>query len=168
MLGYYKNEQATQEVLQEGWYSTGDLGTIDAQGILSICGRVKNLIVTPNGKNVYPEEIENQLLKSPFITEIIVFGRKVNNSAEEVYASIFPCEEALFDFQQQQNKGPLSPTEVELLIRHEVMKYGKDLADYKRVKKFSLREDEFPKTTTRKIKRYVLETSISTEDWHPL
>lgn len=164
MLGYYKNEQATQEVLQDGWYRTGDLGTIDAQGLLSICGRVKNLIVTPNGKNVYPEEVENQLLNSPFIAEIIVFGRKVNNSAEEVYASIFPCEEALFDFQQQQNKGPLSPTEVELLIRQEVMKYGKDLADYKRVKKFSLREDEFPKTTTRKIKRYVLEPSISAED----
>ncbi len=164
MLGYYKNEQATREVLQEGWYSTGDLGTIDAQGILSICGRVKNLIVTPNGKNVYPEEVENQLLNSPFIAEIIVFGRKVNESTEEVYASIFPCEEALFDFQQQQNKGPLSPTEVELLIRQEVMKYGKDLADYKRVKKFSLREDEFPKTTTRKIKRYVLEPSISAED----
>ena len=164
MLGYYKNKQATDEVLKDDWYSTGDLGAIDAEGLLSICGRVKNLIVTPNGKNVYPEEVENQLLNSPFIAEIVVFGHKVSPTAEEVYASIFPCEEALFDFQQRQGKGPLSPTEVEVLIRQEVMKYGKDLADYKRVKKFSLREDEFPKTTTRKIKRYVLEPSISAED----
>ena len=164
MLGYYKNEQATKEVLNDGWYRTGDLGSIDSDGLLSICGRVKNLIVTPNGKNVYPEEVENQLLNSPFIAEIVVYGHKLSQTSEEVYASIFPCEEALFDFQQQQNKGPLSPTEVELLIRKEVMEYGKDLADYKRVKKFSLRDDEFPKTTTRKIKRYVLEPSISAED----
>jgi len=163
MLGYYKNEQATHEVLQDGWYRTGDLGRIDAAGLLSICGRVKNLIVMPNGKNVYPEEVENQLLKSSFIAEIVVYGHKVDRSTEEVYASIFPCEEALFDFQQRQGKGPLSAAEVELLIRQDVIKYGKGLADYKRVKKFSLREDEFPKTTTRKIKRYTLEPSISAE-----
>ena len=163
MLGYYKNELATNEVLQDGWYSTGDLGRVDEEGLLSLCGRVKNLIVTPNGKNVYPEEVENQLLNSPFIAEVIVYGHKVNHTAEEVYASIFPCEEALFDFQQQQGESPLTPAEVEGLIRLEVVKYGKDLADYKRVKKFSLREDEFPKTTTRKIKRYVLEPEISTE-----
>ena len=164
MIGYYKNEKATKEVLHNGWYSTGDLGSIDSNGLLSICGRVKNLIVTANGKNVYPEEVENQLLHSPFIEEIVVYGHKVSTTAEEVYADIFPCEEMLFDFQQQQGKSPLSPTEVEALIRQEVMKYGKDLADYKRVKKFSLREDEFPKTTTRKIKRYTLEPSISAED----
>ncbi len=164
MLGYYKNEQATRDVLRDGWYHTGDLGTIDNEGVVSICGRVKNLIVTPNGKNVYPEEVENQLSNSPLIAEIMVYGHKVNATSEEVYASIFPCEEALFTYQQQQNKGPLTPQEVEALIRQEVLKYGKDLADYKRVKKFSLREDEFPKTTTRKIKRFVIEPSISTEE----
>lgn len=163
MLGYYKNEQASGEVLQDGWYRTGDLGTLDQDGMLSICGRVKNLIVTPNGKNVYPEEVENHLLNSPYIAEIMVYGHKVSATAEEVYASIFPCEEALFEYQQQQSKGPLSPDEVEELIRKEVLSYGKDLADYKRVKKFSLREDEFPKTTTRKIKRYVLEPEIAIE-----
>lgn len=163
MLGYYKNEQATSEVLHDGWYRTGDLGNIDPNGVVSICGRVKNLIVTPNGKNVYPEEIENQLSNSPFIAEIVVYGHKVNATSEEVYASIFACEEALFEYQQQRDKGPLSPAEVEALIRQEVLKYGKDLADYKRVKKFSLRDEEFPKTTTRKIKRFVIEPSISTE-----
>jgi len=163
MLGYYKNEKATNEVLHDGWYSTGDLGKIDEEGMLSICGRVKNLIVTPNGKNVYPEEIENQLLNSPFIAEIMVYGHKVSDTAEEVYASIFPCEEALFEYQQQQAKEPLTPVEVEALIRKEVLLFSKDLADYKRIKKFSLREDEFPKTTTRKIKRYVIEPEVSME-----
>jgi long-chain acyl-CoA synthetase len=164
MLGYYKNAQATREVLQDGWYSTGDLGTLGADGTLTICGRVKNLIVTPNGKNVYPEEVENQLSNSPYIAEIMVYGHKVSPTAEEVYASIFPNEEALFAYQQQLDKGPLTPAEVDALIRKEVLKYGKDLADYKRVKKFSLREDEFPKTTTRKIKRYTVTPTVSTED----
>jgi len=162
MLGYYKNEIATQEVLQDGWYSTGDLGTIATDGTLSICGRVKNLIVTPNGKNVYPEEVENQLSNSPFIAEIMVYGHKVSATAEEVYASIFPNEEALFEYQQQLGKGSLTAEEVDALIRAEVLKYGKDLSDYKRVKKFNLREDEFPKTTTRKIKRFAIEPTVST------
>ncbi|MCF6178538.1 MAG: AMP-binding protein [Geopsychrobacter sp.] len=164
MLGYYKNDTATQEVLHDGWYRTGDLGSFNAAGMLSICGRVKNLIVTANGKNVYPEEIENQLLNSPFIAEIMVYGHKVNATAEEVYASIFADEEALFAYQRQQGKGPLSPAEVETLIRQEVLKFGKDLSDYKRVKKFSLREDEFPKTTTRKIKRFAIDPNVSTDE----
>jgi len=163
MLGYYKNDQATKDVLKDGWYHTGDLGRFDKDGMLSICGRVKNLIVTPNGKNVYPEEIENQLLNSPFIAEIMVYGHKVSPTAEEVYAVIFPDEEALFSYEKEQNRGPMTAAEVENLIRRDVQTFGKELADYKRVKKFTLREDDFPKTTTRKIKRYVVEPEISTE-----
>jgi len=163
MLGYYKNDQATREVMKDGWYHTGDLGRFDGEGMLSICGRVKNLIVTPNGKNVYPEEVENQLLNSPYIAEIMVYGHKISPTAEEVYAVIFPNEGALFTHEKDLNRGPLTAAEVEDLIRREVLTYGKELADYKRVKKFTLREDEFPKTTTRKIKRYVVEPEISTE-----
>ena len=162
MLGYYNNEKATAEVLSDGWYHTGDLGRIGDDNMLSICGRVKNLIVTPNGKNVYPEEIENQLLKSPYIAEIMVYGHKISATAEEVYAIIFPEEEALFTLSKEHNDSPMDAAEIEALIRKEVLTYGKDLADYKRVKKFTLREDEFPKTTTRKIKRYVVEPEIST------
>lgn len=162
MLGYYKNDKATSEVLNDGWYRTGDLGRVDGEGMLSICGRVKNLIVTPNGKNVYPEEIENQLLKSPYIAEIMVYGHKISATAEEVYAVIFPDEEQLFTLAKERENKPLSADEIEELIRKEVLAYGKDLADYKRVKKFTLREDEFPKTTTRKIKRYIVEPEIST------
>lgn len=162
MLGYYKNDKATEEALRDGWYHTGDLGRIDKDQMLAICGRVKNLIVTPNGKNVYPEEIENQLLKSPYIAEIMVYGHKVSATAEEVYAVIFPNEETLFALAKDRNDEPLSAQEIEEMIRKEVLSFGKDLADYKRVKKFTLREDEFPKTTTRKIKRYVVEPEIST------
>ncbi len=103
--------------------------------MLKICGRVKNLIVTPNGKNVYPEEIENQLLKSPYIAEIMVYGHKVSATAEEVYAVIFPNEEALFALAKERDGSPLSAKEIEEIIRNEVLAYGKDLADYKRVKK---------------------------------
>ncbi len=80
MLGYYNNSQATKEVITEGWYHTGDLGCIEEDGYLRICGRLKNLIVTANGKNVYPEEVENELLNSHFIAEIMVYGHKVNET----------------------------------------------------------------------------------------
>lgn len=161
MLGYYKNDSATAQAIQDGWYHTGDLGYIDENNMLYICGRVKNLIVTPNGKNVYPEEVENQLLKSPYIAEIMVYGHKIGKTAEEVYAVIFPDEEALFALAKEQKDTPLSAMEIEDLIRREIQTHGKELADYKRVKKFTLREDEFPKTTTRKIKRYIVEPEIS-------
>ncbi|WP_148894463.1 AMP-dependent synthetase/ligase [Geothermobacter ehrlichii] len=161
MQGYYKRPDETAEVLNDGWYRTGDLGRMDEDGYLSICGRVKNLIVTPNGKNVYPEEVENELLKSPYIAEVMVYGHKVSPTAEEVYAVIYPDQEQLDNYQRERKKGPLSRADVEELIRREVLACGKRLADYKRIKKFTLRDDEFPKTTTRKIKRYVVEPEIS-------
>jgi len=161
MKGYYKNTDATNEVLVDGWYHTGDMGKIDSDGYLSICGRVKNLIVTPNGKNVYPEEIENELLNSPFIQEVMIYGHKVSPTAEEVHAQIYPDQEVIDSYAQEQGLYPLEHKAVEGLIRDEVLKIGKQLADYKRVKRFTLREDEFPKTTTRKIKRFVVEADIS-------
>lgn len=162
MLGYYNNQDATNEVITDGWYHTGDLGSIAEDGYLSICGRVKNLIVTANGKNVYPEEIENELSNSPFIAEVMVYGHKIDETSEEVYAMIYPDQEALDNYAAEAGKPPLNVQEVEALIRKEVLEQGKQLADYKRVKRFTLREDEFPKTTTRKIKRFVVEADIAT------
>ena len=161
MLGYYKNPAATEEVLKGGWYHTGDLGRVD-DGYLSICGRVKNLIVTPNGKNVYPEEVENELLKSPFIAEVMVYGHRTGTSAEEVHAVIFPNQEALDAHCSLTDSCPMTIAGVETLIRSEVQKACSSLADYKRVRKITLREDEFPKTTTRKIKRFAVEAQIPT------
>lgn len=164
MQGYYNNPQATAEVLQDGWYRTGDLGRIDADGYLSICGRVKNLIVIPNGKNVYPEEVENELLKSPYIAEVMVYGHRVGSVAEEVHAVIYPNQEELDNLAGRRGKDVLSVADLERLIRDEVLAAGKGLADYKRVRRFTLREDEFPKTTTRKIKRFAVEANVSTHD----
>lgn len=161
MQGYYKNPVATAEVLHDGWYRTGDLGRIDVAGHLALCGRVKNLIVTPNGKNVYPEEVENELLKSPFIAEVMVYGHKVG-TAEDVHAVIYPDQEALDDYSRNRNAAPMTVADVQTLIKREVQTACNALADYKRIKKFTLREDEFPKTTTRKIKRFEVEASIST------
>ena len=164
MQGYYNNPQATSEVLQDGWYRTGDLGRVDLDGFLSICGRVKNLIVTPNGKNVYPEEVENELLKSPYIAEVMVYGHRVGSLAEEVHAVIYPNQEELENLAGKRGTGALSVAELEQVIREEVLAIGKSLADYKRVKRFTIREDEFPKTTTRKIKRFAVEASVFTHD----
>jgi len=162
MQGYYKNPQATDEVLSDGWYRTGDLGVFSPDSYLSITGRVKNLIVTPNGKNVYPEEVENELLKSPFIAEVMVYGHRVNATTEEIHAIIYPNQEELDNQRRANDAPPMSVADVEALLRTEVMKACNGLADYKRVRKFTLREDEFPKTTTRKIKRFAVEASIST------
>ncbi len=162
MLGYFNNPQATTEVLTDGWYHTGDLGCLDKDGLLTICGRLKNVIVTANGKNVYPEEVENELLHSPFIAEAMVYGHKVDGTAEEVYAIIYPNQEAIDRHAQQHELTPMSEKQVEELIREEVLKAGRNLADYKRIRRFILREDEFPKTTTRKIKRFAVEARIET------
>jgi long-chain acyl-CoA synthetase len=160
MQGYFKNPQATLEALVDGWYRTGDLGRLDPDGFLAICGRVKNLIVTPNGKNVYPEEVENELLKSPYIAETVVYGQKVAPLTEEIHALIYPDLEALDGFARKQGKGFLSSAEVESLLRGEVIAACAGLATFKRVKKFTICGDEFPKTTTRKIKRFVVEKDI--------
>lgn len=162
MQGYYKNHQATAEVLVDGWYRTGDLGFLSTDGFLTISGRVKNLIVTPNGKNVYPEEVENELLKSPFIAEVMVYGHQVGTASEEIHAIIYPDQEALDNQCRIDGNCPMSEADVEALLRVEVQRACNCLADYKRVRKFTIREDEFPKTTTRKIKRFAVEASIST------
>lgn len=161
MLGYYNNPPATAEVLTSGWYRTGDLGRLDGDGYLTICGRVRNLIVTPNGKNVYPEEVENELLKSPFIAEVMVYGQRVGASEEEIHAVIYPRQEALDDYCRSRESCPMNQAELEALLRREIQSAGASLADYKRVRRFTLREDEFPKTTTRKIKRFAVEADIS-------
>jgi len=168
MRGYYRNPLATTEALPDGWYRTGDLGRLDPDGFLFICGRARNLIVTPNGKNVYPEEVENELLKSPYIAETMVYGRKVAPVTEEIHALIYPNQEALDEFAGRQGKEGLTTAEVESLLRMEVHAACAGLANYKRVKKFTICGDELPKTTTRKIKRYVVEADLLREIGAPL
>lgn len=156
MQGYYKDEAATAQVLKNGWYRTGDLGRLDAEGFLSICGRVKNVIVTPNGKNVYPEEVENEILKSPLVAEVVVYSHHTGPHTEEIRALVYPDQEALEEYSQGEGRAPLSDAELEALLQREVNAACQGLANYKRVKSISVRTEEFPKTTTRKIKRHEL------------
>ncbi len=155
MQGYYKNPAATQAVMRDGWFLTGDLGYIDGRGCLFITGRAKNVIVSAAGKNIYPEEVEAQLLKSPYIAEVLVIGEmNPQTEREEVHAMIYPASEA-FDEYSARHKVKVDESLVERILKEEVRRECSNLADYKRVKHFSVREEEFPKTTTKKIKRYL-------------
>jgi long-chain acyl-CoA synthetase len=155
MLGYYRNQKATEAVIKDGWLLTGDLGYIDKRGCLFITGRAKNLIVSAAGKNIYPEEVEAQLLNSRYIAEVLVIGEKnPQTDREEVHAIIYPNFES-FDEYAVKHKITMDTTQIEKILKDEVRHQSSHLADYKRVKHFSIREEEFPKTTTRKIKRYL-------------
>lgn len=157
MMGYFKDPHATAEALCDGWYRTGDLGRLDGDGFLFICGRVKSLIVTPNGKNIYPEEVENEILKSPYVAEVVVYAHTSGEVSEEIRAVVRPNQESLDEYAAKQGRGALSGAEVEALVRGEVFGACERLAAYKRVRKVAIRYEEFPKTTTRKIKRFEVE-----------
>jgi long-chain acyl-CoA synthetase len=161
MKGYFNNPEATEEVLVNGWYRTGDLGSIDDEGFLYVEGRLKNLIVTAKGKNIYPEEVEQQLLKSPYIEEVMVYGQEVSPFVEEVHALVYCNQDSIDLCAKERGIVHMTVADIEELIKSEIKKYGKNLAEYKRVKKFRIRDDPFPKTSTRKIKRYALGDEIA-------
>ncbi len=161
MLGYYKNEEATNEILKDGWLYTGDLGYIDNEGYIHITGRKKSLIVTPTGKNIIPEELEEKLLASKWIKEVLVVPRiDPETKNEEVCALVYPDYELLEEYSMTHHIH-LEFSDIEKIIRDEIRKINEDLPVYKRITKFELREEEFPKTTTQKIKRHMfIERSI--------
>ena len=153
MLGYYKNRQATEQTVENGWLLTGDLGHIDKDGFLYVSGRKKSVVVTPNGKNVYPEELEVHLNDSRFIAESLVWGGPSADPAlTEVQAIIVPDVEAL---DEEFGASEYDDERIEKAIAAEVKQVNRVLANYKRIRQFSLRHEAFEKTTTRKIKRYL-------------
>ena len=152
MLGYYNMPEETEKVLKDGWFHTGDLGKIDENGFLYITGRCKSVIVTKNGKNIYPEEIEAYLNDNPLISEALVMGiQKENDDETYVNAQIFPNMEAIKEYL----KGTV-PTkeEVKKLMADVVSGVNSKIPNYKHIKNFAVRDKEFEKTTTQKIKRY--------------
>ncbi|MCB2211475.1 AMP-dependent synthetase/ligase [bacterium] len=160
--GYYKNDKATAETFtDDGWFRTGDLGLIDADGYLQITGRKKNMIVTGGGKNVYPEEIEHHINHSDFIAESLVLGvPREKGLGEEVAALIFPDYEQV-DLYFEQKKQKPEADDVHSLIKAEIQKYQKDLADYKRIRFFRVLDEEFQKTSTKKIKRFLYDGEMA-------
>ncbi|HEY5466096.1 MAG TPA: AMP-binding protein [Clostridia bacterium] len=149
MLGYYENKEATTEALRNGYFHTGDLGYIDKDGFIIITGRKKNVIITKNGKNIFPEEIETLLCRSLYIAEALVSGADDGEGDVEVVADIFPDAEAI-----TAKLGVTSdPAALRALIAQEVTAVNHMLTTYKYVRKFNLRDTEFEKTTSKKIKR---------------
>ena len=163
MREYFNNPEATEEAFTDGWYCTGDLGFVDDEGFLYVKGRLKNLIVTASGRNVYPEEVEQELLKSPHIEEIMVYGKKISPFVEEIHALVYCNQDSIDLYAKERGIEHLTVGDIEDIIKSEIRKYGKNLADYKRVKKFRIREEPFPKTSTRKIKRYALGDEIAVD-----
>ena len=152
MLGYYEDEQKTAETIVDGWFHTGDLGRIDEDGYLYITGRCKSVIVTKNGKNIYPEEVEYYLNDNPLISESLVLGiQKEDDDETYVNAQIYPNIEAITEYL----KGSV-PTKEEIwkIISDVVSSVNSKLPNYKHIKHFIIRDKEFEKTTTQKVKRY--------------
>lgn len=155
MKGYYGNEQATAEVLDGEWFHTGDLGFIDDDGYLTITGRRKNLIVNREGKNIYPEEVENEVCSSPFVLEALVLGYKPQGeTGERVGVIVVPDQDAL-DAHGRKVGHPLSDDEMRELLTAEVKKAAAQIAQYKRPRRIQIRTEEFEKTSTAKVKRYL-------------
>lgn len=156
MVGYYKNEEATREVIDEdGWFHTGDIGYFDEIDRLFISGRKKNVIVTTSGKNVYPEEVEHYINQSPYVLESLVIGRPIiGTTSEDVYALIVPHYE-YFEEQATERGKEFTAEEIETTVRSEVRAMIDQIADYKRPKQFEIRNEEFEKTSTKKIKRFL-------------
>lgn len=140
MLGYYKMPAETKETLVNGWLRTGDLGYVDKDGFVYITGRKKNLIILKNGENVSPEELENELVKSPLVKEVVV--REKDSVIE---AEIFPDTEYAEEKHVKDMKEALQKV---------IGEYNKGLPAYKRVYSLKIRETEFEKTPSKKIKRY--------------
>lgn len=149
MIGYYEDDKRTKEVLRKGWFYTGDLGYFDLRGNLVITGRSKNVIVTSNGKNIYPEEIENEVNKIKLVKESMVYGAKKNRQELVVTARVTLDKEYI----EKEYKNTLSNKDIYNMIWAEIKKINKNMVSYKAIKKLEIKEDEFEKTTTLKIKR---------------
>ena len=145
MMGYYKDPELTKEVLIDGWFKTGDYGRFNSKKQLIINGRKKNLIVLENGKNVFPEELENYIMGIPYVQEVVVTSIKNKSGAEtglcaEVYLNSDKLDE-------------LEITDADAELKKDISSVCKDLPSYKHIGEIVIRDKEFEKTTTNKIKR---------------
>ena len=144
MLGYYKNEDATAATFTEdGWLKTGDMGVVDAKGNVFIKGRCKNMILTGNGQNIYPEEIEDKINNLPYVVESLVVGRK-----NAIVALVVADYEA-------GKKAGLDEQALEKLVNDNVLALNAELASYSKISSTEIRQEAFEKTPKQSIKRYL-------------
>lgn len=149
MLGYYKNPEATAAVMMEdGWMRTGDLGTLDADGFLYIRGRSKSLILSANGQNIYPEEIEDLLNNKPYVTESIVISDE-----GKIIALIYP------DWDLLEKNGVVEPEDIDQLMQNNIDQINLEIPAYSKIAGFRLYTEEFEKTPKRSIKRYLYQAT---------
>ncbi len=154
MLGYFENPEATEAAFDEdGFFKTGDYGRLDEEGWIYITGRLKNLIILPNGKNVYPEEIEADIQKIPGVSEVVVYEgiSALQNDKKLIVAEIFPDYDALKELGIQDNKA---------YFETEIKKLNEKMPPYKAVKRVKLRSTEFEKNTSKKIIRFTIDKTI--------
>ena len=154
MKGYWNRPEATADVLKDGWLLTGDLGYFDAGGNLFITGRKKEIIVLSNGKNIYPEEVEAHYLKSPYIKEICVMGleeRAGYPSSDHLHAVVVP------NFDELKQRKIVNTKEV---IRFDIEGLSAQLPSTKRIASYEIWQEQLPRTTTRKLKRFEIERRV--------
>lgn len=149
MLGYYENEEATNEVLIDGWFHTGDLGYIDKDGFLFITGRKKNVIVMKNGKNIYPEELEVLISKLPYVAENMVFGIPSRDDDLDLAAKIVYNKEYV-----EESFGDISKEELKEKIWQDIKTINKTMPPYKYIRQIIVTDEPMIKTTTQKVKRF--------------
>lgn len=154
MMGYYNMPEETAKVIQDGWFHTGDLGYVDDDDFIYITGRKKNVIITANGKNVFPEELEYYLSRSALVSESMVWAQEDSSGQDTVIvATIKPdMEEVEGAIGKEASEDP---AQVEKLLWAEVDKINESLPLFKKIKKITVRREEFQKTTGKKIKRFV-------------
>ncbi|MGL4484129.1 MAG: AMP-binding protein, partial [Anaerovoracaceae bacterium] len=152
MMGYYGMPEETAAVIKDGWFHTGDLGYLDSDGYAYITGRKKNVIITKNGKNVFPEELEYLINNTPLVQESMVFeDEKDAGNDTIIIASVTLDNETIEELHGKE----ISDVEVEKLIWADIDKINNDLPFYKKIKKLIIRKEDFEKSTTKKIKRHI-------------
>ena len=151
MLGYWENEEATNEVLRDGWFYTGDLGAIDKKGLISVTGRVKTMIVLNNGKKVFPEELENYLNRLKFVKESFVWGETSSDGDVKICTKVVLDKDALSNLQT----SPDDENSIKKLLDAAIHEINKLVPVYKKIRYYVFSFEELIKTTTLKVKRYV-------------
>ncbi|MBQ3141224.1 MAG: AMP-binding protein, partial [Clostridia bacterium] len=161
MLGYYNAPDLSAEVLKDGWFYTGDIGYLTKDGFLIITGRKKNVIVTYNGKNIFPEELEAYLARNEMVKESAVIGIMNDRKKDyDIVALVVPEMEKITEVHGKD----VTPEKVRELMEAAVAEVNDQVQNYKRMNFTIVRDEELPKNTSRKVKRFLLH-DLAMEDY---